>query len=305
MDAFLRFLEGLPRLGEILSLGSAFLWAVAVILFRVSGRSVHPISLNFFKCSLATLLLILTTVLFGLPFLPRLPARDYGLMMLSGFLGIALSDTLFFYCLNFLGASLTAIVDCLYSPFVILFSLLFIDEKLRTHQVGGVLLILAAVILISAKKDEAMPPRERFRAGILFGVLAMLTQAVGIVLMKPLLETTPLLWATSIRITTAAASLAIFLGLHPRTRSLMKPLASPRNWPAMVPASFLGAYVGLLAWVGGMKYTQASVAAPLNQFHTIFIFVLAAIFLREKVSLQKVIALGLAVGGAFLVWTQL
>lgn len=301
MAAFFHSLESYSHLGEVLSVGSGFIWAVSVLLFRVSGRAVHPISLNFFKCGLSTFLLILTMIALGLPLLPPLPVRDYGLMILSGFLGIALSDTLFFYCLNLLGASLTAIVDCLYSPFIIIFSVLFIGERMSSHQVGGVILILAAVVLISAKKGEAMPPRQKLVLGLGLGVLAMLTQAAGVVVMKPLLGRSPLLWATLLRTGTAAAVLGSFLGLHPQGRRLCKSLAAPSNWRAMVPGSFLGAYVGLIAWMAGMKYIFASVAAPLNQLHTIFVFVLAALFLREKITLAKMVSLILAALGATLV----
>jgi drug/metabolite transporter (DMT)-like permease len=69
----------------------------------------------------------------------------------------------------------------------------------------------------------------------------------------------------------------------------------------MVPASILGAYVSNLAWLAGMKLTRASVAAPLNQLSTIFIFILAAIFLKEKVTRRKMAAVVLASLGAFLV----
>ncbi|MDH7512425.1 MAG: DMT family transporter [Clostridiales bacterium] len=301
METFFNSLESYPHLGEVLSVGSGFIWAVSVLLFRVSGRAVHPISLNFFKCGLSVLLLIPTGALLGLPLLPSLPAQDYGMMILSGFIGIALSDTLFFYCLNLLGASLTAIVDCLYSPFIIISSVLFIGERMSPHQVGGVALILIAVLSISVKKGEAVPPRQKLVLGVGLGVLAMLTQAVGVVMMKPLLDRSPLLWATLVRIGTAAVALGGFLALHPRARRLLRPLAAPSNWRAMIPASFLGAYVGLVAWMAGMKYTFASVAAPLNQLHTVFIFVLAAIFLREKVTPAKLVSLILAAVGATLV----
>ncbi len=304
MEAFFRSLENAPYLGQILSIGSAFLWAVAVILFRVSGRTVHPIGLNFFKSTLATVLLVLTVIILGHPLLPPLPLKDYRTMALSGLAGIALSDTLFFYCLNLLGASLTAIVDCLYSPFVIFLSFLFLGERIQPHQGAGVFLILVAVVLIATKRSDAMPARRALLTGVTLGALAMLTQAAGIVLMKPLLSRTPLLWATLWRIGVSSLVLLIFLLFHPIGRRLLRPLASFSNWPAMFPASFLGAYVGLITWMGGMKHTLASVAAPLNQLHTIFIFVLGALFLKEKVTRAKLMALLLAVAGALLVWIQ-
>jgi drug/metabolite transporter (DMT)-like permease len=172
---------------------------------------------------------------------------------------------------------------------------------MNLHQVGGVILILTAVVLISMKKGEAMPPHQKLVLGLGLGVLAMVTQAAGVVLMKPLLGRTPLLWATLFRIGIAAVVLGGFLGLHPQGRRLSRPLASPSNWRAMIPASLLGAYVGFIAWMAGMKYVLASIAAPLNQLHTIFIFILASLFLREKVTWAKVMSLILAALGATLV----
>jgi drug/metabolite transporter (DMT)-like permease len=50
-----------------------------------------------------------------------------------------------------------------------------------------------------------------------------------------------------------------------------------------------------------MKHTDVSRAALLNQLSTIFIFVLATIFLREALTTRRVIAIILACIGALLV----
>jgi drug/metabolite transporter (DMT)-like permease len=301
MAEFFRSLQDYPFLGEILSLGSGFVWAIAILLFRVSGKSVHPLGLNLFKNTLATVLIILTMLLLGEPLLLKAPWQNYGLMALSGVIGLALSDTLFFYCLNLLGAGLTAIVDCLYSPFVILFSILFIGEKMGVRQVFGVLFILSAVLLISQKKEEGMLSRKNLILGIGLGTLAMLTMAAGIVMIKPLLARSPVLWATFLRMGAAASVLTGILAFHPRRRLICGPLAVLSNWRIMVPASILAAFLSNIAWMAGMKLTRASVAAPLNQLNTIFVFILAAIFLREKVTKGKIVAVALATLGAFLV----
>jgi drug/metabolite transporter (DMT)-like permease len=49
-----------------------------------------------------------------------------------------------------------------------------------------------------------------------------------------------------------------------------------------------------------MKYAQASVAAVLNQLNTIFIVVIAAIFLKERLTAWKIAAVVLAFIGAYL-----
>ncbi|OGD26409.1 MAG: hypothetical protein A2028_02670 [Candidatus Aminicenantes bacterium RBG_19FT_COMBO_59_29] len=72
---------------------------------------------------------------------------------------------------------MTAVVDCFYSPFVILFSFFFIGERLNGLQLLGVALILSAVVLISRSKEEGLPPRKNLLLGIGLGILAMVTLA--------------------------------------------------------------------------------------------------------------------------------
>jgi drug/metabolite transporter (DMT)-like permease len=294
-------LQNSPYRGEILSVGAALTWAIAVLFFRVSGRTVHPIGLNLFKNFLAVVILIFTMLLLGEPFFLKREWQDYALLGLSGFIGTTLSDTFFFQCLNILGASLTAVIDCFYSPFVILFSFLFIGERLKGRQLLGVALILIALVLISRSKEKGLPPRKKLLLGIGLGILAMITLAASIVMIKPLLARSPILWTTFWRMAAGGIALLLFLPFHPQRRQISRPLASPANWRSMVPGTFLGTYIALVAWMAGMKYTLASVAAPLNQLNSIFIFVLAAIFLKEKVTKAKMAALVLATLGAFLV----
>ena len=301
MGPLIESLQGLPFRGEILSVGTAVIWAMAVLLFRVSGRTVPPIALNLFKNSFAVITLILAMVLLGQPLLPGIPMKSYVLVIASGIIGVAVSDTLFFGCLNLLGASLTAVIDCLYSPFVILFSFLFIGERLERRQLLGVALILSALVLISRSKEKGLPPRKNLILGIGLGTLAMITLAASVVMIKPLLAETPVLWTTFWRMAAGAVVLGVYLPFHPRRRQVWRPLLSRRAWRSMVSGAFLGASISPVVWVAGMKYTLVSIAAPLNQLNSIFIFILAAIFLKEKVTRAKIAAVALATVGAFLV----
>lgn len=298
-------LQSSPFRGEIMAVGAGLVWAVAVLLYRMSGRAVHPLALNLFKTGLGSLLLGVTMLAAGRPLLPDRPWQSYGLLAASGIIGITISDTLFFACLNRLGAGLTAVVDCVNIPFVILFSFLFIGERLSARQLLGVLLIIMAIILVSGKKDASLPPRRDLVQGISLGVLAMITMAAGIVMIKPLLHDTPILWATFLRVASSAIVLAGIVIAHPQRRPILRPLSTLANWKSMVPATLLGSYVALIAWMAGMKYTQASVAAPLSQLNSVFIFVLAAIFLKEKVTGVKTAAVILAtLGAVFVSWPR-
>ena len=69
----------------------------------------------------------------------------------------------------------------------------------------------------------------------------------------------------------------------------------------MITGSVAGAYLSLILWLAGMKYTQASVAAALNQTSNIFVFIFAGFFLKEVINLQRTIGIVLGVTGVFVV----
>ena len=288
-------------LGEILALTAAVVWAFSVILFKKSGESVHPLALNTFKSTLATALLIPTLFLGGETLFYSAPVQDYGLLIFSGLIGIGLADTLFFKSLNLLGAGLTAIVDCLYSPCIILLSVLFIGEHLGWIQVVGAFLIISAVLTVTSRKGNGSIERQDLVWGLIWGALAMVSMAVSIVMIKPVLDRSPLFWATEIRLISGSIGLYVLLLCHKRKKAILETLLTAGSWKYTLAGSFLGGYVAMVAWIGGMKYTQASTAAALNQSSNVFVFLFAAFFLKEKITLLRLVAIITAIIGVFLV----
>lgn len=286
--------------GEILAAASGLAWAVAVVLFRVSGRRIHPVGLNLAKTVLALAAMVPTLLVLGEPFSPAVPFSTTGLLLLSGVLGIAVSDTLFFYALNRLGASLTAIVDCFYSPFVIALSFVLLGERLTVVQLAGAALVVSAVLTLSKEGKIEHIGRRDLVLGILYGILAMFFVAFGIVMVKPILGSVPVFWSTFVRLVGGGLALALLVPFLRNRRAVLAPVFEPGNWKALIPAAFFGSYLSLVLWMGGMKYAQASVAAVLNQLNTIFIVIIAAVFLRERLTGWKILAVVLAFVGAYL-----
>jgi drug/metabolite transporter (DMT)-like permease len=289
-----------PDWGEVLSLLAAVAWAIAVILFRRSGEHVHPLGLGLFKNALASACFLLTMPLVGDTLLRPAPWQDYALLLASGALGIGVGDTLFFLALNSLGAGRVAIVDCLYSPFVIALAMLWLGETFTVTQTIGAAMVVSAVLAV-AREGRSGPAAERAGVirGVLWGVLALLSMAIGVVGVKPLLERSPLLWVTEVRLLGGLAFLAVVLAVHPGRRAIVASIRSPQRWVYTVSGSFVGTYVAMIFWLGGMKLAPASVAAVLNQTSNVFIFLLAAVFLGERPTKTKIAGIVLGVAGAF------
>ena len=287
--------------GHIWSLLNAVAIAFSIILFRKSGESVQPIGLNLFKDVFAFILFIPTLYLFGGSLFRPAPLEDYAILLISGALGIGLGDSLFFMSLNALGAGRVAIVDCMYSPFTIALAFMFLGESLSVWQIIGASLIVAAVLTGASEDGSSPSDRRRTVWGFIWGALSMASMAVGIIIVKPLLEQSSLLWVTEVRLAGGIFVLLVVTLLHPSRKTIVGSVLSAHNWGYTLSGSFLGAYLAMLLWLAGMKYAHASIAAALNQTSNIFIFVLAAWLLHERITALRLAAIVLGVGGALLV----
>jgi drug/metabolite transporter (DMT)-like permease len=290
-----------PYLGEILSFLTAILWASAVILFKKSGENTHPVALNLFKNSVAFVLILLTMFVLKIEVFRDLPLKTYLITMASGLIGIGIADSLFFRSLNILGAGRSAIVDSLYSPFVILFSYIWLGERLNWLQGFGALLVVGAVLIATYEKQEQQLERKRLIEGTIWAIISHAMMAIGLIMIKRILEAEPLLWVTEWRIIGGLLGLIVILSVYPNRIRVLKTLIVKGSKRYTIIASIVGAYLVLMTWLGGMKYTQASIASALNQTSTILLFILAAIILKEKVTKRKSLSIMIAIAGAVLV----
>jgi drug/metabolite transporter (DMT)-like permease len=290
--------------GEICSLTSALIWATAVILFRKCGETVPPVVLNFFKDAIALVLFLITLPLLGVSLAPE-EARlgDWLTLLASGAIGIGIADSIFFASLNRLGAMGSAVVDCLYSPFVVVAAFAFLGEPLRLPLVAGVGLMMGAILIGTSPGGarERQGDRRVIIVGVAMGALAMALMAVGIVIAKPVLERVDVWWATTVRIIGGTGFLAIQCMTPTNRRALLAACRPSRAWRFTVPASVIGAYVAMVIWVMGFKLTTAGTAGVLNQTSSIFVLILAAVFLRERLTVRKAAGIVTAFAGAVVV----
>jgi drug/metabolite transporter (DMT)-like permease len=203
----------------------------------------------------------------------------------------------FFMTLNRVGAGIQAIINTSYSPSIILLSVIFLGERLTLVQLMGVVMIIGAVSAVTRMRTPAGDITPGIlAAGVVYGLLASLTQAISIVMIKPWLGEWPLFWANSWRMIGGIVSISVILTFIPGGWTRLRELRNRKIWPVMLGGSLLGTYISLIFWLGGMKYTLASVASALNQTATLFTFIFAAILLREPVTWKRL--LGLAAGSA-------
>ncbi len=302
--------------GEIFSLGCALLWAIAVLLFRRSGEELSPVALNAFKGAVGLVLFSLTLVVLGRPFFPAgHGAGDWLTLLGSGALGIGIADSLFFASLNRLGATGSAIVDCVYSPFVVLAAFVYLGEPL--HLPLGLALALMVVAILLGFHQPARPalapapahgapaetgeprPASSSGVGIVLGIVSMLLMAIGIVVAKPVLNRADVWWATPVRLLGGELVLLLIAAVSPRERrAVLRAVRPGRHWRYALPSALFGSYLAMVLWIAGMKLTLASVAGILNQTSALFVPLFSALFLGEKLSARRGLAVALGFAAA-------
>jgi drug/metabolite transporter (DMT)-like permease len=289
------------HLGELLSIAAAVIWAGSVVLFRMSARSLGPLALNFFKNIVATLLLLATLAVLRQELVRAVPVLDYCMLLAAGVVGITVADTLFLRGLNLVGAGRSQIVSSSYSPFVIALSFVFLGERLSPGDLAGTAFILFGIVLSARRVSASEVSPADMRKGIIVSTISFALMALGVVLTKPVLDRSPVLWATTIRLLGGVAGLVLIAIVSPKHRYLWRSLRPSRSWRITIPASVMGAYIAMLVWLAGMKFTQASTAAILNQLSAVFVLPIAAVFLKEPVTKQKLGAVASALAGVVLV----
>ena len=288
-------------MGEVFALLTAVVWAVAVILLKRSGETISPFALNLFRVVVSTALLLPTVVLAGEARWAEATTADVLILFASGIIAIATSDTLFHMSLNAVGAGISAIIDCLYAPLTVLFATVLLGERLSALQLTGMALVVTGILAASGHAPPKGVPARRVALGVVWGVLAMIALALGIVIAKPVLDHAPVLWATAIRQVGCLLVMGPIALVSPRRREFLSVFRPSRRWRVSLPAAVLGSYLALILWIAGMKYTKVGVAAILNQSSTVYVLILAAIFLHEPFTRRKLVASALAVTGIVLV----
>jgi len=157
------------------------LFAVSILAAGRSARMLGSHTANFGRVVVAVVLLAIWAHTVGQGF----GGGAFALFFLSGCIGFGLGDVALFQALPRLGPRLSSLmINCLAAPFGAAIEWGWLGTPLSATQCVGSLVILTGVALTLAPKHHQPIPRRLWQAGIVFGVLAGLGQALGAVISR-------------------------------------------------------------------------------------------------------------------------
>jgi drug/metabolite transporter (DMT)-like permease len=283
--------------GVMAALGSAASWALGSILFRRLGDHLPPVALTFAKGITSVVLLGVAVAIIGFE---AIGINAWLLLILSGLLGIALGDTLFFLALNNLGAHAVVILFTLGQVLTVILAVFWLGEQPQPLDWAGISLILGGVTIVMWTRISGEEGRTGI-VGAIYGLLSVIAMAVSIIIAKEALATTGSIQATFIRMAAGTIGIFVFGQATGQILSGLGTLRQPRFFGffllSVAVVTFGGFWLSLVA----VANLDVAIANTLNATEPLFVLPLAAFLLKERITLPVVLGSLVTVGGIVLI----
>ncbi|MBA4419950.1 MAG: hypothetical protein C0391_02270 [Anaerolinea sp.] len=181
-------MRALNFIGEFAVIFTALCWSISAVSFTISGRQVGSQNVNRIRIQVAIfLLVVINWTFYGQPIPFSAGQERWFWLLLSGFVGLAVGDAFLFKTYQMIGARMGLLLLSLAPVFSALIAWLFMGETLTLLQFIGMLLTLLGIswVVFTRQKgeDETKEPDHK-RLGVLYGVLASIGQAAGLILSR-------------------------------------------------------------------------------------------------------------------------
>ena len=171
---------------------AALCWAVASLISADVTRSIGGLAFNRIRLLSVSIMLIGYT--FYLDTWGTINQEFLFIILLSGIVGIFLGDTLLFIALQKIGPRRNNILFSLAAPFTVVLNIIFLNEIMSVVNLMGCITVFFGVVIAIAygnskdKNHRWEIVEGNIYIGITFGILAALCQAIGLIMMKPILS---------------------------------------------------------------------------------------------------------------------
>lgn len=171
-------------IGFAFALLATLLWSGNFIAARALNKTISPVSLNFLRWTVATLVL--------LPFALKKTIQDWKILRphlaficLAALSGVTLFNTFVYVGGKYSSATNLALIGTTAAPiFVLLITAVFLKQKVTSNQVIGTLLCIAGIVILISKGELEGLKHFTLSLGDIWVLLAALSFAIYTVLVR-------------------------------------------------------------------------------------------------------------------------
>ena len=266
-------------IGEIAALVASGIWAIASLLFEkvINKTKLSPTLISFYR-GVISLPFFLISLQFVDSNFSLLTFWQWIALITSAILGIAIGDTAYFFSLQDIGIRKALLLQTLTPLFGVLFAYIFLKETMSNLAFIGIPITLIGIMWVITE-TTINQKSTNLSKGIIWGVISCITQGLGSMLLKWVLNNNDLssLESSTIRLLIGTLILGIWL-IFKQESSFSK--IKKIKWKELSMASFLGTFVGLWLHQTAFKFTSVGIASTL--LNTSPLFALGLTFYYKK-----------------------
>lgn len=286
-------------LGIIAGLLSAASWAFGTVVFERIGKVMPFVGITFLKGLLSIILMLVLICFMG--GLQPVEFREFSFFALSGIVGIAVGDSLFFKSLQDLGAKTQVVFFLLGQILTMALSLLILNELLSVWQYVGATILLIGIVIVIWGKQENHPNKMR---GIVCGILSMLCFSCSSIMIKIAISDVNVVTATFYRMVFGTIFTLGFGVVVKQLPLWLKPLKDIKISALFFINVIVITYGGFLLSMAAIKYITVSLASILGTMEPVFVLVFAYLINQDRIRRQELIGTAVTMAGLYLIITN-
>ena len=285
---------------ELAALTCAFIWAFNGLVLRTQSQKVTPAAMNTIRCGMAGLMMWL-----ALPFDPvplagllDVPVREWGLLFVSFSVGIAVGDTLYLAAIKEVGVSRTMALTGTFPLTTLMWEGVLLGSRFDLTLALGSLLVVLGVVFLARSSDENEQPL-RLRRGLAFALVASVLWGLSSTLLKPATASLSPAQANAVRMPLIAL-LVYLIRVLPSGNERLRGIGW-RSFLIVGSTGILGMGLGAFLFIYAITQSSPTRVVTLTASSPLFGMVMAAIFLRERITVWIAVGMLLCLAGVYLV----
>ena len=289
-----------------LALLAALSWSIASLISTDVTRKLGSVSFNRLRLIFVSIMLISYSTYKNT--WDTIEYEYLNLIILSGVIGIFLGDSFLFMALKRIGPRRNNILFSLAAPFTVILNIIILDQNMSLHELTGCFLVFFGVV-IAISYGNSKNNKHRWeiiegsiKIGILMGILAALCQAIGLIMMKPILSmgADPIASAslrTAISFIFLSFTFFLDFNIFNQKGSLTIKIISQS-----IISGFLGMALGMSLLLIALQKADAGIVATLSSTSPIMILLLIWVLTKKIPTFGAWIGTTLAIIGSGLIF---
>jgi drug/metabolite transporter (DMT)-like permease len=289
-------------IGEAAALFTSVCWSFSAIGFTKSSQQVGSQITNRVRVLLALLaLLLINAALYGQPVPLHAGTSRWLWLGISGIIGLSLGDAFLFQAYREIGPRLGLLLLSLAPIFGAGIAWAFFGQALSLLQIAGILVTLGGIFWVVLVRPEEGNEQARkvTGKGVLFGILAALGQATGLVLSQQgMAGNFPPFAGTLIRMIAAVTTLWIMAAFQ---RQAVGTVDSMRKHPVVLGwvafGALFGPVIGVSASLLAVQHAEIGVASTLMALPPVLMLPISYFVFKERFGWQAIAGTLVAIAG--------